>query len=99
MSGVRARPCSPATAHKSQLNVFTIIETKFWGNIDGEVLYDEDNDKLLYTVYNLNDCPEDAVISRDLISTYEYVEILRKGMELAKQGYDGIALVEEESCE
>lgn len=70
-----------------------------WGDVDGEKLYDVDNGELLYEVYNLTDCPEDAVVYRALVSADEYTNILRKGMELAKQGYDDIELIAEESYE
>lgn len=40
-----------------------------------------------YRVNNLCDCPEDAIIPRDLISAYEYLEILELGMQLGAAGY------------
>lgn len=34
--------------------------------------------------------PEDATIERDLVSAFEYIDILNAGIELAKQGYDKV---------
>lgn len=62
--------------------------------IYGQKVYDADTGKVVYEVYNLTDCPEDAVIYRDLISASEYVDILRQGIELAKQGFDDIELID-----
>lgn len=44
----------------------------------------------LFSVYNLSDCPEDAIIDRDLFNAYNYVNAVRYGMELARQGYEDI---------
>lgn len=44
-----------------------------------------------YSVRNLSpDSPEDAVIYRDLVSAYEYLDILKLGMELGAKGYTDI---------
>lgn len=53
----------------------------------------DDNDKLLFSVYNLNEYPEDAIISRDLFSASQYLSAIRYGIELAKQGYDEVEYV------
>lgn len=53
-----------------------------------EKVYNGDN--LLFNVYNLIDYPEDALISRDLFSASQYLEAVRYGIELAKQGYDEV---------
>ena len=58
------------------------------GWIQRQELYDKD--KEIYCVNNLADCPEDAIIERDLFSAEEYVEAVRYGIELAKQGFDNI---------
>lgn len=58
----------------------------------GQEVFDNGN-RLLYDVWNLNDCPEDAIIGRCLMSAYTYAEIVRFGMELAQQGYTDFELV------
>lgn len=47
-------------------------------------------DKSIYSVCSMWDCPEDATIERDLVSAFEYIDILNAGIELAKQGYDKV---------
>lgn len=48
----------------------------------------EDEPQVRYFVYNLTDCPEDAIIGRDLVSAEEYLKILELGMALGRKGYD-----------
>lgn len=48
----------------------------------------EDEPQVRYSVYNLIDCPEDAIIGRDLVSAEEYIKILELGMALGRKGYD-----------
>lgn len=55
----------------------------------------EDGSELCFSVANLDDCPEDAIIGRDLFDAYDYLEAVQYGMELAKQGYDGVEFQEE----
>lgn len=46
--------------------------------------------KRLFSVSNLSECPEDAIIGRDLFDASDYIRAVRFGMELAKAGYDDI---------
>lgn len=48
-----------------------------------------------FAVSNLDACPEDAIIGRDLFDAYDYLEAVRYGMNLAKQGYDEVEFYEE----
>lgn len=43
-----------------------------------------------FNVYNLSECPEDAIIGRDLFDAEDYIEALKKGIELAQMGYTNI---------
>lgn len=52
-----------------------------------------DGDNLLFDVYNMTDCPEDATISRDLFSASQYLRAVRYGIELAKKGYDEVEYI------
>lgn len=59
-------------------------------------VWSDDCKKVSYSVYDLSECPEDAVIGRELFSAYQYIEAIKLGMELAKQGYTGIEVNEAE---
>lgn len=50
--------------------------------------------KHLFSVWNLTECPEDAIIGRDLFDASDYINAVRFGMELAKVGYDDIEEIE-----
>lgn len=63
----------------------------YWGDVYGQEVYDE-HGKMLYNVHNLTDCPEDAVIYRDLFSAYDWIDAIKFGMKLAEQGYDSIVV-------
>lgn len=57
-------------------------------NLSQEVS-DPESGKTLYSVYDMAvNCPEDAVICRDLVSAHQWLKIVNYGIELAKQGYD-----------
>lgn len=56
-----------------------------------------DGDKLVYDVCNLNDCPEDAVIERSLLSAYEWLGVVKYGMRLAALGYTDVAFEGEDN--
>lgn len=56
-----------------------------------ELLLDEDNNRI-YSVHNLTDCPEDAIIQRDLVSAEEIANYIEMGMKLAFDGYDSIKI-------
>ena len=57
--------------------------------------YQEVNDELgvRFSVCNLNECPEDAIIGRELFDASDYLRAVRYGIELAKQGYDVVEYV------
>ena len=45
---------------------------------------------IYFKVYDMSECPEDAIIGRDLFTAEEYIEALKKGIELAQMGYTDI---------
>lgn len=53
----------------------------------------KDEEGVKFSVYNLAECPEDAIIGRDLFDATDWLEAVKYGIELAKQGYDGIEAV------
>jgi len=44
------------------------------------------NDKEVFCVGNLNECPEDAIIGRDLFDAHDYIKAVKLGLELATKG-------------
>lgn len=50
----------------------------------------KDGDKTLFSVYNLAECPEDAIIGRSLFDASDWVDAVRYGMRLAEQGFTSI---------
>lgn len=77
------------------------LELKILEEIDAyedEVRYQEINNKendITFSVSNMDYCPEDAIISRDLFSAIDYINTLNKGIELAKKGYDKVVFKKE----
>lgn len=45
------------------------------------------NDMMQFSVSNLCECPEDAIIGRDLFDADDYLRAVRTGMRLAQEGY------------
>lgn len=64
-----------------------VDEEDKWGMCSQEVY---DGICQLFRVYDLCDCPEDAIIGRDLFDAYQWLDAVRYGMELAKQGYTSV---------
>lgn len=56
----------------------------------------ENEPSISYWVSNLNDCPEDAIIPRDLFSAEDYIKALELGMELRDKGYTEISVTYKE---
>ena len=62
---------------------------------DGEVTYQElwsenYDDSFHFSVCNLDDHPEDAIIKRDLFSASDFIKAVELGMNIANRGYDKI---------
>lgn len=51
--------------------------------------------RIHYYVNNLNECPEDAILGRDLVSAYEWLDAVRLGMELAREGVTELEVTDE----
>ena len=67
-----------------------------WGIATSEEVHgtSDKGTKIDYYVHDLSDCPEDAILGRDLFSGYEFIETLQLGMKLAHEGYTDIVLNE-----
>lgn len=74
------------------------IETIDKWDFCNQVIVDENN-KLMFSVCDLSGCPEDATISRCLFSADDYIDAVRFGMQLAKDGYDDIEVEWEDKKE
>ena len=48
------------------------------------------NGERRFKVYDLSECPEDAIIGRDLFDAYDYIDAIKFGMQLANEGYTDI---------
>jgi hypothetical protein len=75
---------------------FTIrnINDRYFGDFYRQEVIDDETGKTVYSVQDLTDCPEDAVIYRDLVSAYQFLDFVRYGIELASQGYTDIVAEE-----
>lgn len=69
------------------VKVFRLVEEvdDYEGITCSQEVYD--GNKRVFSVWNLTDCPEDAIIDRSLFSADQWLRAVRYGMELAKQGY------------
>lgn len=63
--------------------------------IQWQELYDE-NGKEIFSVYSLDDCPEDAIPERGLFNVGNFISAVRLGMKLANYGYTDIVVREVE---
>lgn len=61
----------------------------YLGLIHSQSMYSKDC-TLGYYVQNLTDCPEDAIIGRDLVTAEEIINYIKFGMKLAQEGYTKI---------
>lgn len=68
-----------------KLDVYYTEDMDSWGD-RSQTITDKEND-INFSVYNLTDCLEDAVIGRDLFNSDDYIRALNKGIELAGKGY------------
>lgn len=50
------------------------------------------DEKVSFYVQNLNECPEDAIIGRDLFDAGDFIEAVKLGFRIAKRGYDKIVV-------
>lgn len=71
------------------VKTLTILEEESnWYGIDRQRVSDEDT--TVFRVHNLSECPEDAIIGRDLFDAYDFIRAVEYGMKLAQEGYTSI---------
>lgn len=73
-----------------KLHVKISEECDRWGDVYRQKVICAEAPDVNYSVCDLCDCPEDAIIYRDLVSAYDYIDILKLGMRLAFDGYTDI---------
>lgn len=67
-----------------------------FGDVRGEEI-EKNEENISFSVFNLDECPEDAIIGRNLFTTDDYISALNQGIELAKKGYTGVAYYAEQN--
>lgn len=55
-----------------------------------------DNFKGNFSVHDLCECPEDAIIGRDLFDVDDFISAVRFGMSLRDKGYTDLQIIEQE---
>lgn len=65
-----------------------------WENRAQKVWSDNEDEKIYFRVYDLCECPEDAIIGRDLFDGNDFIRAIEIGFHLAKRGYDEIVVEE-----
>lgn len=67
--------------------LFKVVVNKEKDEYDGVYYEFIDNDMMQFHVSNLCECPEDAIIGRNLFDADDYIRAVRVGMRLAQEGY------------
>lgn len=67
--------------------LFKVIVNQEEDEYEGVCYESIDNDMMQFHVSNLCECPEDAIIGRDLFDAMDYIRAVRTGMRLAQEGY------------
>ena len=75
---------------EESIKVFKLVEeeNEYIGITSSQTVYD--GDKTVFDVWNLDECPEDAIIDRSLFDAHEWLSAVKYGIELARQGYTGV---------
>ncbi len=61
-----------------------------------ELEWNQDNFQGNFRVYDLNECPEDAIIGRDLFDADDFIYAVRFGMDLRDKGYTNLQIIEKD---
>ena len=67
-----------------------LFEKENWAGDYKQELWDVDEKRVLYSVYDLSEYPEDAIIGRNLVSGNDALDLIKLGMHYSKMGYDEI---------
>lgn len=58
------------------------------------LIWDYDNLQGDFYTYDLNDRPEDCILTRDLFTAEDYIWAVKFGIELGRNGYEDIEIIE-----
>ena len=73
------------------------VRHDFYDIIDSEKLeWNHDNFNGNFSVSNLCECPEDAIIGRDLFDADDFIYAVRLGINLRDKGYTDLQITEQE---
>lgn len=72
------------------IKIFKLVEEEDEYNsiTSSQTVYD--GDKTVFDVWNLEECPEDAIIDRSLFDAYDWLRAVKYGIELALKGYTDV---------
>lgn len=72
------------------IKIFKLVEEEDEYNsiTSSQTVYD--GDKTVFDVWNLDECPEDAIIDRSLFNAFDWLRAVKYGIELARQGYTNV---------
>lgn len=87
--------CEVGADMEETVKVFKLVEEESddgWYVRSQEVY---DGDRSVFDVWNLDDCPEDAIIGRSLFDAHDWLAAVNYGIKLARQGYANADFVTE----
>lgn len=73
--------------------IYKCEEEDRW-SVMGHSLIDGITGNVLEEEYNMEDCPEDAIIGRGLHHLDSFIDGIKFGIKITKQGYEGIEEIE-----
>lgn len=81
---------------EESIKVFKLVEEEDEYNsiTSSQTVYD--GDKAVFDVWNLDECPEDAIVDRSLFDAYDWLRAVKYGIELAQKGYADVGFKMEE---
>ena len=65
-----------------------------WDGRVQKVWSDNTEEYVYFDVCDLNECPEDAIIGRNLFTADDFIEAVKLGFRIAKHGYDEITVTD-----
>ena len=81
---------------EENIKVYILNEEKDeYDDVYCQRLFDKDSQRKVFTVANLCECPEDATIGRSLFDVDDFLLAVRRGIDLAKQGYTNVVIKED----
>ena len=68
-------------------------ESSEWEGVSHQELWDPDKKSCLFSVSNLWECSEDAIIGRSLHDADDASLLIKYGMKYSKEGYDDVIVI------